>query len=156
MIGSTNVVLPTPLRPITTSVSPGKMSRSSPCSTRAAPYPALTPRRDISGDFMPVASSVSKVGLSHAVVAADLVRRATRQHGAAGEDRNPVSKAEDEVHVVLDEQHRGSFSQGRHLLEQRVALRRRQAGGGLVQQQYARLERIGQHHLQHTLLAVRQ
>ena len=66
------------------------------------------------------------------------------------------AKAEDEVHVVLDEQHRDVPRQGRHRGEQFVPFRLRHAGGRLVEQQHARAAGEGDGDLEKPLLAVRQ
>ena len=59
-----------------------------------------------------------------------------------------LREPENDVHVVLDDQHRDIRVERGHHIEDEMALRRRHAGGRLVEQQHARLlrERDGDFH----------
>ena len=67
-----------------------------------------------------------------------------------------IGVAKHDIHVVLDEQHRCPADQVASCAKQLMALLGRQSGSRLVEQQYLRLERQRQRHLEQTLLAVRQ
>ena len=81
----------------------------------------------------------SQIGGDHALVAPDLGRRSIGDDRAMIEHRDPIGNGQNEIHVVLDQQHGHP-----HALEladdhrERADLLGDQAGGGLVEQQYTR------------------
>ncbi len=77
-------------------------------------------------------------------------QRAVHQHGDA------VGEGEDEIHVVLDQQHRHVLRQRRHRLQDLVALVLGDAGGGLVEEEHVGPAGDGERDLEQALLAVRQ
>src|SRR3954469_11320525 len=96
MIAFSVVVLPAPLRPRSTATSPARSSRSTSKRIRARPYPALSR----------LSSSVAKVDLPHAGIGANLGGRAARDQLARVQHDDAAGEAEDDLHVVLGEQHR--------------------------------------------------
>src|ERR1700712_2098860 len=96
-----SVVFPMPLRPTTTTISAGATLKLSPCSTSLCPYPAC---RSIT--FSTGCASVTKIDLHDLRVGFDVVDRALGDDAALMQHRNLVSNVADEIHVVLDHQHR--------------------------------------------------
>src|SRR3954454_8159076 len=88
------VVLPAPLRPSSATVSPSRMSRSTPCSTWLSPYQACRPRTSRKGTSLMLASHV---GLAHLRVLADLVVTALGEDLAPGQHRDPVAEVGHDV-----------------------------------------------------------
>src|SRR6188508_1013245 len=125
-----SVVLPTPLRPRSATLSPSAMASDTSSTTTASPYPALTP----SSERRSAMTLVPQVDGLHALVGGDLARRALGEDLAAHQHRDALGEAEHEAHVVLDEEHRHVLRQGRDGAQHRDAFRRRDAGGGLVEQ----------------------
>src|SRR6185436_14348824 len=124
------VDFPAPLRPNSATTCPAPAWKLTSYSTRARPYPADSPRT----------SSVAKVDLAQAGIGADQVRRALGDHLAEMQRDDALREAEDDVHVVLGEQH-GNILAARKLrgeCHQRAALLGRHPGGRLVHQQQAR------------------
>ena len=80
MIARKVVVLPAPLRPSSVTVSPSRMSRSTPCRTWLSPYQALSPRTSRRGALLMLGSHI---GFAHARILADRVvgrrRRGSRR-----------------------------------------------------------------------------
>src|SRR5688572_26196555 len=98
MMVARSVVFPTPFLPSTASDPRSGSSRSTSSSTTVSPYPARTLAR--------LSMSLAQVDVVHALVARDLVRRALDQHRALHQHRDAVGEAEDQLHVVLDDQDR--------------------------------------------------
>src|SRR5688572_16777220 len=94
VIAARSVDLPAPLGPRSATVSPAATSRSTCCSTAAAPYRALT---DLS------LSMLAEIGVHHRRVGADALRRAFGDLGAEIEHHHAVRERQQEVHVVLDQ-----------------------------------------------------
>src|SRR5262249_11940020 len=145
---SISVVLPTPLRPITTTISPRATAKSTPCSTRAWPYPASRPLTASAG------TSDANVDLPHARVITHAFGRVLHHQRAGCEHRHAIRIAEHEVHVVLDEQNRGVPGQDRQLAKQLVPLFGREPRRRLVEQQQLRPQRQRQRDLEQPLLAI--
>src|SRR4051812_19330284 len=104
MIARSVVVLPTPLRPSSATDSPLPTSSDTPCRMCSLPRCTCTPE-SLSMRFLVLEDVVlraAEVGLAHALVGADRLRRAARQHRALRHHRDVVGKAEDHFHVVLD------------------------------------------------------
>src|SRR5262245_11405817 len=99
MIVASSVVLPTPLRPSTASEPRAPSETSTSSSTTVAPYPARTP-----ASVRPSAMALAEVHAMHARVVADLVGRPLAEHLPLHQDRDAAGEAEDEVHVVLDDE----------------------------------------------------
>src|SRR5262249_46696982 len=124
-----SVLLPTPFRPITLMLSPGSRASVRSSSTTVSPYPAEAWRSASASAAM----GLAQVDRAHLRVCRDLVGSAAGEHGPAHEDRDLFREAEDEIHVVLDDQHadvRGQFPDG---VEDDVALGARHARGRLVE-----------------------
>ncbi len=78
------------------------------------------------------------------------------QQRAVDQHRHAVGKAEHQVHVVLDQQHRHVGGQRGHGLQQFFALAGGHARHGLVEQQHARLAGQRNRDLQQAALAIGQ
>src|SRR5438876_2778946 len=125
-----NVVLPTPLRPMRQTTLFAGTVRSTPHSTCDSPYVAST-RSTVSMNVFPL----PEVHLEHARIGLHLVDRALAQHGALMEHRHLARDLADELHVVLDHEHRAV---GGDRLEQFARARGflvGHAGHGLVHEQ---------------------
>ncbi len=99
----------------------------------------------------------AEVGVDHGLVLADGLGRALGDDAALGHHHHPVADARHDVHVVLDEEHRGTV--GAHLLdvlEQGLREGRVHAGHGLVEHDHARLAHEGPGHLEQLALAAGQ
>src|ERR671916_1793852 len=103
MIARRVVVLPAPLRPSSVTVSPSRMSRSTPCRTWLSPYQAFSPRTSRRGALLMLGSHI---GFPHARILADFFVGAVGQDLAAGQNGDAVAEVGDDVQVVLDHQHR--------------------------------------------------
>src|SRR5689334_11308595 len=96
------VVLPTPLRPRSARLPPSRRVKETSSSTTDSPYPATRPcasRRSGTGGL------IAEIDLAHARVGRDLPGRSLGEDRSGGEHRDPLGEAEDEIHVVLDEEH---------------------------------------------------
>src|SRR5579872_5118869 len=91
------VVLPAPLVPSSSTVSPARTSRSTPHSTCMVPYPALTP--------WAVMSDVASGGMLASQEHLDHLRNLDRDRELALEDLLPGVENNDAVGDVLDEAH---------------------------------------------------
>src|SRR5690606_23929788 len=98
------VVLPTPLRPISVIVSPGQMSRSTPCRAWLSPYQALSPRTDSKG--WPLFMFGSHISGAHALVFGDGGVIARRENLAALQHRDVMGDIGHHFEIVFDHQHR--------------------------------------------------
>ena len=67
-------------------------------------------------------------------------RDALGEDDAFHHDGDALGEAKDHVHVVLDDEHADVLGQGPDRVENDVALGAGYAGGGLVEQQYLRLQ----------------
>src|SRR5712664_1200391 len=128
------VVLPAPLGPSNATTSPGDTVKSMPCSTRILPYPDSS---------RPTASSGSgaEVSTDHLLVDANLGRRSGGQRVAEIEHGDLIADVEDQVGMMLHQQHAGSAPADR--LDQRGQLFDFVAGKpgrGFVEQQEIRLQ----------------
>src|SRR5690606_12826197 len=146
------VVLPTPLRPSSVTVSPSCTSRSMPCSAWLSPYQALSSRTASSAVLSVIFGS--HVGGAHTFVLADAAVVTAGEDFPALQHRDLMAEVGDHLEVVLDHQHRAlgchrpdELGDHRHVL---VA----HAGHGLVEQQHLRLQRQGGGQFQHPLAAV--
>src|SRR5437879_4063117 len=79
---------------------------------------------------------LAKIDLAHARVGGDLPRSAFKQNSATHHHDDTACETKDEVHVMLDEQHRDIRRQAGDDREQLGAFAARHAGGWLVKQQY--------------------
>ena len=80
---------------------------------------------------------VAEIGLPHLRVGAHLLGRSRRDDFAAQEHQHPVRMAEDDVHVVLGEQHPDPLGLRQRFgeLHEIGAFAGRHAGGGLVHEE---------------------
>src|SRR5207245_6586796 len=152
MIDFRVVVLPAPLRPRSVTISPGRISRSTPWRMCDSPYQAWRSWTPSSGS----GTTGPHVRLDHVRVPRHGPVVTFREDLAARQDGDGVREILDHAEVVLDHQDRAI---GRDPLDQRrdaLDVLVRQAGGGLVQQHALRVEREGRRDLQCALSAVRQ
>ena len=97
---------------------------------------------------------LAQIGGAGLGVGADLVGRAARDDGARDEDRDPVGKAEDGLHVVLNEEHRVGGFERLQRLGQRLALGPAHPRHGLVEEKRPGAARDGDGKLEKALFAV--
>src|SRR3989344_5834328 len=140
-----SVVLPMPLRPMMATVSLARPSNEMPC--RASLWPEATNRSLTSS----MRCSCEGMGCSVAQVHVDdLGVRLHLLHGAFGQDlslvhhRDLVGNALDELHVVLNDDHRAVLADALQQLGRQLTLARAHAGNRLVQHQ-----QLGLLHQQH-------
>src|SRR5215510_11758399 len=122
MIVASKVVLPTPLRPMTDTVSLEPRPRRMSSSTTVSPYPAriLSSSSARSAMVFPSTRSrvtfLAKIDGPHLLVIHDLFRRALRENRALHQHRDFPGKAEHDVHVMLDNEHRDvGVERGHHI-----------------------------------------
>src|SRR5262245_15625383 len=122
MIVASKVVLPTPLRPMTDRVSLAPRPRRMSSSTTVSPYPARSLSSSSARSAMTPPSARSSVTFlaeidgPHLHVIHDLFRRALRENRALHQYRDFPGKAEHDVHVMLDDQHRNvGVERGHHV-----------------------------------------
>src|SRR5690606_6559551 len=96
------VVLPTPLRPSSVTVSPSWTSRSMPCSAWLSPYQALSSRTDSNAVLSVIFGS--HVGRAYALVLADGAVVAAGEDFTALQQRYFMAEIGDHLEVVLDHQ----------------------------------------------------
>src|SRR5262245_26513170 len=96
-----SVVLPTPFRPMRHTTPPAGTSRDTSQSTWLSPYATFRSRISSIGVAAP-----PEVDFHHPLVALHLVDRALAQHAALVEHRDGPRDASNELHVVLDHEHR--------------------------------------------------
>src|SRR3981189_2651392 len=94
-----SVDLPTPLRPITATISPSRTSMSMPCSTGLPPYPdrSLSVERTTS-----LRMTMSQIDRRDTFVGDNLVDRALGENPAEVKHGDAPGNLPDETHVVLD------------------------------------------------------
>src|ERR1700691_2289888 len=164
MMVRSSVDLPTPFRPRTARPPCCGSANDTPSSTTAEPYPARTSSSASSGSAMMQARSarghfverLAEIDRAHAGISGDLVRSALDQHAPAHHDNDPCGKAENELHVVLDEQDSYVAGKTGDRRKQFRALLPRHAGGRFVEQQNFRPRRQGERNFEEPLLAVGQ
>src|SRR5713226_9753522 len=91
-----SVDLPTPLRPITATISPSRTSISSPCSTGLPPYPARRPSVE---RMTSLRMALPQIDGRDALVGDDLVDRALRKDLPEMQHRHPLRDLPHERHV---------------------------------------------------------
>src|SRR6184192_1188391 len=95
-----NVLLPTPLRPRTATISPRATSMSTPRSTSPAPYPARK--------FVAFSSSVtlppSEIYVADVLALAHLAESSIGEDASLMQNRHALRNLSDKSHVVLDDQ----------------------------------------------------
>src|SRR3982074_1358223 len=97
----TSVVLPMPLRPSSASDSPSASVREISDSTIASPYPAL--RRSIARSSG--IEGLAEIDRLDSRIARHRVGLALDEERAVDQHRDAGREGEDDVHVVLDQQH---------------------------------------------------
>src|SRR5215831_19491219 len=95
------VVLPAPLAPRMATISASSTSRSISCSTLRWPYPAVTPASSSSGTI-----ARPQVGFDDRWITLHRRGRSFGNLASEAQDHHLVGDAHDQVHVVLDQQHR--------------------------------------------------
>src|SRR5687767_191679 len=98
------VDLPAPFGPMMVVMAPRSACRLVPFRTVSPPYPATRSSRIKRLS----ANSVSKIGLDHGRIGADLLRRAFRDDAALGQHQDARAQRHDEFHVVLDHHEGGA------------------------------------------------
>src|SRR5258706_3524261 len=144
-----SVVLPAPLRPIRPIIAPLGTSSETPRRMRIAPIETLR--------FSILSTNTYDVALHLRVVEGGLGRR-VGDDPAVVEGEHALREAAHHLHVVLDEQHRRALGARRveHHLHDAELLVRRDAAGGLVEQQHARLRHHGEGDVEQLARASRQ
>src|SRR5258708_7341582 len=128
MMVASNVVLPTPLRPIMLTFSPGASARLMSSRTTVSPYPAETA---FSSTALPMAG-LPEIDVAHSRIGADLLRRAFHEDRTADHHGDALREAEHQIHVVVNDQYADVFRQRRDRVEDDVTFGRGHAGCGLV------------------------
>src|ERR1700761_9565631 len=100
------VDFPTPLRPITATISPSRTSISRPCRTGLPPYPARRPSAARMTYLCSSSMRLPQIDRGDAFVGDDLLHRTLREHAAEMQNGDPLRDLAHECHVVLDRQHR--------------------------------------------------
>src|SRR5438046_4210491 len=102
------VVLPAPLAPMRVTISPSATSKEMSRTAGTSPY--------ASSRFCTLRSKfTAKVGCDHRRVVLHFARRALAQRLAVVHDDDALGDDHDQVHVVLDDDHRDALSA--HLLQ---------------------------------------
>src|SRR5271165_377437 len=99
-----NVDLPTPLRPMTATISPTRTFKSIPCRIGELPYPVRRPVSSSSVSDGIVANA--EIDRLHVFVGGDLVDRAFGEQLAEMQDGHLFGNLAHKRHVVLDHQDR--------------------------------------------------
>src|SRR5262249_47868850 len=141
MIARSVVVLPTPLRPSRAADSPGCTSRRTPC--RMCSLPIWTWRSSSLSmrgllDVVLVLGA-TEIGLAHALVGGNLLRRAGRQNRALRHHGDVGGDLEHHLHVMLDDDDVDRPRQCADDLHGAIGFGRAHSAGGFVEQQEARL-----------------
>ena len=98
-------------------VSPGATSSGHPPARPSRHSPHARCRS--SSSAMPVL--LAEIDFAHAFVGARFAGRALREHRACNQNRNLFGETEDDVHVVLDDQHRDVGIEARNHIEDEMA-----------------------------------
>src|ERR687889_63935 len=133
MMARNVVVLPAPLRPSRVTVSPSRMSRSTPWRTWLSPYQALRPRTSRSGALLMLGSHI---GFAHPRIGADGLVGPVGQNLSAGQDGDAVAQVGHHVEIVLDHQHGAVPSDAPDKVGDSADILVTHAGHGLVEQQH--------------------
>src|SRR5919197_2400005 len=96
------VVFPAPFAPSTVTIAPSPTSSVTPCSARMAPYCAWTSSSSSSA----IGLCGPQIGLDHGAVALNVGGRPLGDLASEVEADDVVGHLHDEVHVVLDDEHR--------------------------------------------------
>src|SRR5712692_1148163 len=96
-----SVVLPTPFRPMRHTTLFAGTVRSTLHRTWDSPYATSSPST-VSMLFLPM----TQIDLEHARIRLDLLDRTLAEHGALMHHRHLACDLADELHVVLDDEHR--------------------------------------------------
>src|SRR5271166_4825588 len=142
------VVLPAPLRPTSVTTSPCLTSRSTPCSTWLSSYQALRPRTS--------SIDATEVRVDDGAIIVHLLVRPLADDLAILQDDDVVREPLNDVHVVLDEDHRTSLGRDFDELDDRLDVLGAQAAGRLVEQQQQRIQRERDRQLERALAPVGQ
>src|SRR5690606_20974269 len=128
------VDLPAPLAPSSATIWPRGTASDTSCSAEILPYEAEMDSTDSRGSVM--VASFTQIRLDHALVVADLGGRALGDLVPERHHRNAIRNRHDQLHDVLDQQHRDALARGqfRQNAVELVDLAVAQPGSGLVQQ----------------------
>src|SRR3569623_3175939 len=121
MAVASSVDLPTPLRPMIDTVSPGASVKRTSSSTTVSPYPARTLSNWSAGSAMVV--RLAEIHFPHLFVASDLLGRALCENRAGHQHGYLAREAEHDVHVVLDDQDGDVAIETRDDVEDKLRLR---------------------------------
>src|SRR5262249_42223691 len=137
MIARSVVVLPTPLRPSSAAHSPGFTSRLTPCRMCSLPICTCTSSSLSMRLFLDVVFVLlaAEIGLAHALVGGDLRRTAGGKNCALRHHSDVVGDAEDDLHVVLDDNNIDHTRELADFADRALGLRRAHSAGGLIEQQ---------------------
>src|SRR4029450_13898998 len=102
MIDLSVVVLPAPFRPSKVTVSPARISKSTPCRTCDSPYQAWRSRTSSSGSGM----ARPHVGLDHFRASRHGLVVALGEHLSARQDGDRIREILDHAEIVLNHQDR--------------------------------------------------
>src|SRR5215218_4688809 len=138
MIERKVVVLPAPLRPKSVTVSPSRMSRSTPCRTWLSPYQALSPRTSRRGALLMLGSHIS---FTHPRILADGLIGSVGEDFAARQNGDAIAEVGDDVQVVLDHQHGAVAGNAPDQIGDAADILMAHAGHGFVEKQHGRIER---------------
>src|SRR5690606_12681165 len=149
MMARSVVVFPTPLRPSSVTVSPGKMSRSTPCRAWLSPYQASRLRTlSCAGAPLPRsavfgATDVSvpvifrpHIRLAHARIGAYSGAVAPRQDFAALQDGDLIADIGDDFEIMFDHQQRAVARHGLDQLGHVLDVLLAHSGQRFVEEQY--------------------
>jgi hypothetical protein len=95
----------------------------------------------------------TEIDVADGLVGCNLGRRALEQDCARHQDDDPAREAENEVHIVLDEEDWKIFRQSGEHVEYGRRLALRDAGGGLIEQKDTRAQGNGDGDLDQPLLS---
>src|SRR3954469_21747206 len=151
MMARSVVVLPAPLRPMTQTASPAATVSDTPCRMWLRPYQALRSRTSsIALDRL------AEIDAPHLLVRADVVGRALGEEPAVVQHQDAVRDAHDELHPVLDKDHRALLVEPEDQVHHGAGLLRAHAGGRLVEEEKPRVAGEGHRDLEAALVAVGQ
>src|SRR4029079_2400482 len=98
---------------------------------------------------------LTEIDRLHLLVVHDLIGRALREDRPLHQHGDFLCEAENDIHVVLEDQARSGLVKRSLRVEEEMALRRRHARRRLVEQQHARLLRKSYGNLPHALAGIK-
>src|SRR3982075_4235180 len=149
MMERMKVVLPIPFRPSSATISPAPTSSETPRTTIASPYPLYSSRTSSM-------TRLPEIDFLNPGVAANAFRRLLHTNAAFEHAGHEVANPERQIHVVFDQHHGNGAVERTNDVRNHRALRRREPGGRLVEQQHSRRGNQRQRNLKLALLTIRQ